>query len=286
MVAFSGAPKSGPIDASTFWQTGNWTPVWYMAGGQSPLSFMDTSGWSPGTALDWMFSPGSRKLWLWPGKSTKWANSSHSAQRTPHSCTFFHCQGRGVKEGRGEREAEWGTVGGSWTGPASKTWRVVVLEQKKEKQKKKKQLRPILDIKLYFGPCCVLTVGNHTKSLWVVFFEWLGTLSRNYNQRYNDGDVLWALGEHKMMFEPLSVFLRGNLPTIGSLIFIHIAWVLLISSSFSIKEGERIHFTSLCDSQGVAEGHGEEKSRRYKDFSSQEDGRKVQFNRWIIFCWG
>lgn len=183
MVAFSGAPKSGPVDASTFWQTGNWTPVWYMAVGQSPLSLMDTSGWSPGTALDWMFSPGSRKLRLWPGKSTKWANSSHSAQRTPHSCTFFHCQGRGVKEGRGEREAEWGTVGGSWTGPASKTWRVVVLEKKKSREKKRGSLDSSWTANSILGHAVFwlwAIIQNPSELFSLSDWE---CFSRNYNQR-------------------------------------------------------------------------------------------------------
>lgn len=94
-----------------------------------PIVLLNASGWSPGTALDCMLGTGSRKLWLMPGKSTKWADSSLSAQRTPRSCTFFHCQGRREAERRrGEREAERGTVGGSWTGQASKTQRVVFFE--------------------------------------------------------------------------------------------------------------------------------------------------------------
>lgn len=68
-------------------------------------------------------------------------------------------------KGRGEREAEWGTVGGSWIGPDSKTQRVVFLKRKGEEEGKKTQLRLILDIKLFWA------VSNHTKSLRVVFFE-------------------------------------------------------------------------------------------------------------------
>ena len=44
---------SGHIDASPLWQTGNWTPVWYMAVGQSPLSC-------------WIQAAGAQEL-LWTG---------------------------------------------------------------------------------------------------------------------------------------------------------------------------------------------------------------------------
>lgn len=126
-----------------------------------PIVLLDTSGWSPGTVLAWMLCPGSRKLQLWPGKSTKWADYSHSTQRTPHSCTFFHCQGRRRSErGRRERKAEQGTVGGIWTGPASKTQGVVFFRREKDSSWTPQSV---------LG--CVWAAGNHTKSLSVVVLE-------------------------------------------------------------------------------------------------------------------
>lgn len=71
----------------------NRTSVLY-GSGTVPIVLLDTSGWSPGTALAWTFCPGSKTSQPWPGKSSQWVDSSHSAQRTPHSCTFFHCQER------------------------------------------------------------------------------------------------------------------------------------------------------------------------------------------------
>lgn len=94
-------------------------------------------------------------------------------QKTPHSCTFFHCQGRRQSERRrGEKEAERGTVGGIWIGPASKTQRVVFFTREKDSSWASNSI---------LG--CVWRASNHTKSLSVVVFEWLGTLFQNYNQR-------------------------------------------------------------------------------------------------------
>lgn len=85
------------------------TCVFY-GSGTVPIVLLDTRGWRPGTALAWTFGPGSKNLQPWPGKSSKWADSSHSAQRTAHSCTFFHCQERGRVCGG----SVWGHL--DWTG--------------------------------------------------------------------------------------------------------------------------------------------------------------------------
>lgn len=77
-----------------------------------------------------------------------------------------------LKEGEEKREAERGTVGSIWTGPASKTQRVVFFTREKDSSWTSDSI---------LG--CVWTAGNHTKSLSVVVFDGLGTLFQNYNQQ-------------------------------------------------------------------------------------------------------
>lgn len=121
--------------------------------------------------------------------------------------------------------------------------------QRTKKQKSKRRLRLILDIKLYFW--AVFGLVNNPSDLFLVIGD---AFQRGMMAMY-PGPCLW---EHNTM----------------SIFFIRIPWVLLISSFFP----GRIYFTSERDSLGVTAGHGEEKSVRYKDISSE------MFNRWVMCC--
>lgn len=229
-----------------------------------PIVLSDSNGWSPGTALDWMLNPGSRKVQLWPGKSTKWADSSHSTQRTPHSCTFIHCQGRRQSErGRGEREAEWGTVGGFRTGPVSKTKRVVFFTKTEEKK------RPHLGHQILFWGCgqshkipqlfslrnwerlCQITIKA---GRWWCVQAPVGTIN---------AVSLVSIPQRKYFCQRLLDLYPHSLSFTHFLIVFPLKWT-------------RTHFTSSCDSLGVAAGHKEEKSWSDTTVSSQEDGQRCR----------
>ena len=259
-----------------FGRQANWTPVWYMAVGQSPLS-------------RWIQVAGAQEL-LWTGCYALAAENYSFGQESRPNGLILLIQPKRLHTAAlsfTAREEDWvrerrkrDRVGNSW---GQLDWASLKDPEGcflcKKGKKKKKQLRPILDIKLYFWLCCVWNVGNHTKSLRVVFFEWLGTLLQNYNQR---GKMVMYSGPRCV--SPCSIFLRGNPCTIGSLIFIHIAWVLLISSSFSIKERMDILHKLLW----LSWSHG--RSQRRKEQTLQEllvsgGQANVQFNRWIIFRW-
>lgn len=98
---------------------------------------------------------------------------SHSAKKDSTQLRFLSLPAKKTvwereRIKRGGEGNSWGHL--DWT--SSKTQRVVFFEEKKAGRGKKKLLRLILDIKLYFGLRRVWTASNHTKSLscfcWVI----------------------------------------------------------------------------------------------------------------------
>lgn len=158
--------RSGPVDASTFWQTGNWTPVWYMAVGQSPLSC-------------WTQVAGAQEL-LWPGcKALAAENYSFGQESQPNglilliqpeglhtaALSFTAREEDSLKEGE-EKERRSGEQLGAFGLDQPQRPRGLFSLRKGRK-------RSSLDSSWTSNSIsgCVWTVGNHTKSLRVVFSD-------------------------------------------------------------------------------------------------------------------
>lgn len=171
---------------------------------------------------------------------------SHSAKKDSTQLRFLSLPAKKTvwereRIKRGGEGNSWGHL--DWT--SSKTQRVVFFEEKKARRGKKSCLGSSWTSNSILG-YAVFGLQAITPNPWAVFVEWLGMLLPNYNQR---GKVVTYSGEQR---NAVCAFVWGNHFAIGSLIFIHIAWVLLISSSFSIKlRADMFHWLALlCGTHG------------------------------------
>lgn len=142
MAAFN-ISRAEPVDPYSFLALRHVEPCVLWGSRSLPIVLLNVDGRSPGTAPDCMLGTGKVHLKPWPGKSTKWTDSSHSAWRILHSCTLFYSQGEKTVWKRERRKG--GGQGSSWAGQALKTMRLVCFEDKK------KRFQLGLDVKLHSG---------------------------------------------------------------------------------------------------------------------------------------
>lgn len=197
-----------------------------MAAGQSPLSCWTAAAGAQELLWPGPFGPGSKKLQPWPGKSSKWADSSHSARGQHTAAPSFPAR---------EDESERGEGGGGqldWTG-----------------------LKGQFSLHENGG-----RAGHPTRLAAVFGLSDAEALARAAFLGRGGGEGWVRAPLRATNAAEAFVCFPQRMSVKGSLIFIHILRVVLISSTFSIWT-DRTYFTSSCD---LAAEAGQRTNSRYE----------------------